>query len=129
MANFSSPRANVVEGDNGVSIEVLGRTGIRYSEPGRSCLVDSEVLATPAVAVWPSGIRGRDPPHADAPLTDDDRRRILQSIADAFASQGWGLEVIDPPTDDDRRRILQEIADAVPTQEWSVEIIGRRDSA
>ena len=40
-----------------------------------------------------------------------------------------GLEVIDPPTDDDRRRILQEIADAVPTQEWSVEIIGRRDSA
>jgi hypothetical protein len=41
MANFSSPRANVVEGDNGVSIEVLGRTGIRYSEPGRCCLVDS----------------------------------------------------------------------------------------
>jgi len=95
VANFSSPRANVVEGDNGVTVEVLGRTGIRYSERGRSCFVDSEVLATPAIAVWPSGIRSWDPPHAGDPLTDDDRRRILQNIADAFASQEWGLEVID----------------------------------
>jgi Immunity protein 74 len=95
MANFSSPRANLVVGDNGVSIEVLGRTGIRYSEGGRSCFVESEVLATPAIAVWPSGIRCWDPPHAESPLTDDDRRRILQNIADAFASQEWGLEIID----------------------------------
>jgi hypothetical protein len=95
MATFSSPRPNVVEGDNGVSVEVLGRTGIRYSEGGRSCSVDSEVLATPAIAVWPSGIRSWNPPHADEPLTDDDRRRILQNIAEAFASQGWGLELID----------------------------------
>lgn len=79
MANFSSPRANLLEDDNGVSIEVLGRTGIRYSERGRSCFVDSEVLATAAIAVWPSGIRRWDPPHADDPLTDDDRRRILDS--------------------------------------------------
>jgi Immunity protein 74 len=94
MANFSSPRANLVEGDNGVSIEVLGRTGIRYSERGRSCFVESEVLARPAIAVWASGIRSWDPPHAEDPLTDDDRRRILKNIADAFASQQWGLEII-----------------------------------
>jgi hypothetical protein len=95
MTNFRSPRANVVEGDNGVSVEVLGRTGMRYREHGRSCFVDSEVLATPAVAVWPSGIRCWDPPHEADPLTDDDRRRILQNIAEAFASQDWGLELID----------------------------------
>lgn len=95
MANYSSPRTNVVEGDNGVSVEVLGRTGMRYTERGRSCFLDSEVLATPAIAVWPSGIRGWDPPHADEPLTDDDRRRILKNVAEAFASQHWGLEIID----------------------------------
>jgi hypothetical protein len=95
VANYSSPRVNVIEGDNGVSVEVLGRTGLRYSEHGRSCSVDSEVLATPAIAVWPSGIRRWDPPHEDDPLTDEDRRRILQNIADAFASQEWGLRVID----------------------------------
>jgi len=95
MTKFWSPRANVVEGSNGVSVEVLGRTGMRYSEGGRSCFVDSEVLASPAIAVWPSGIRRLDPPHEDDLLTEDDRRRILQNIADAFASQDWGLELID----------------------------------
>jgi len=95
MTRFWSPRVNVVEGSNGVSVEVLGRTGIRYGEGRRSCFVDSEVLATPAIAVWPSGIRRWDPPHEDEPLTDDDRRRILQNIAEAFASQDWGLEVLD----------------------------------
>jgi hypothetical protein len=85
----------VVEGDNGVRVEILGRTGIRYSEPGRSCFVDSEVLAIPAIAVWPSGIRGWDPPHQDDPLADQDRRRILQNIADAFASQKWQLELVE----------------------------------
>ena len=95
MANYSSPRTNVVEGDNGVTVEVLGRTGMRYTERGRSCFLDSEVLATPAIAVWPGGIRRWDPPHADDPLTDDDRRRILQNVADAFASQDWGLEIVD----------------------------------
>lgn len=129
MANFTSPRANVVEGDNGVSIEVLGRTGIRYSEHGRSCVLDSEVLATPAIAVWASGIHRWDPPHADDSLTDADRRRILQNLADAFASQGWGLEVIDPLTDDDRRRILQNIADTFASQGWRLEVIDRRASA
>jgi len=95
MTKFWSPRTNFIEGDNGVSVEVLGRTGIRYSEHGRSCFVDSEVLASPAIAVWPSGIRRWDPPHEDDLLTDDDRRRILQNIADAFASQDWGLELLD----------------------------------
>jgi hypothetical protein len=98
MANYSSPRVNVVEGDNGVSVEVLGRVGMRYSEGERSCSVDSEVLATPTpptIAVWPSGIRAWDPPHQDDPLTDEDRRRIFQNIAEAFASQEWALRVIE----------------------------------
>lgn len=96
VASYTSPRVNVVEGDNGVRVEVLGRTGIRYTEGERTCFVDSEVLAIPAIAVWPSGIRSWDPPHAEEPLTDDDRQKILRNIADAFASQEWGLQVIDP---------------------------------
>jgi hypothetical protein len=94
VATFWSPRTNVVESDTGISVEVLGRTGIRYGEGGRRCFVDSEVLAVPAIAVWPSGIRRWDPPHEKEPLTDDDRSRILANIADAFASQNWGLEIL-----------------------------------
>ena len=95
MTRFWSPRTNVVEGNNGVTVEVLGRTGIRYSERGRSCFVDSEVLSSPAIVVWPSGIHRWDQPHEDDALTDDDRRRILKNISEAFASQDWGLELID----------------------------------
>jgi hypothetical protein len=94
MATFWSPRTNVVESDDGVVVEVLGRTGIRYRERDRSCFVDSEVLAVPAVAVWPSGIRNWESPHQHKPLTDEDRERILANIAAAFASQNWGLEII-----------------------------------
>lgn len=94
MARFQSPRTNVVESDTGISVEILGRTGIRYGEGNRTCFVDSEVLATPAVAVWPSGIRAWDPPHDGESLTDDDRQRILANIAEAFASQDWTLEIL-----------------------------------
>jgi hypothetical protein len=94
MSRFRSPRPNVIESDGGITIEVLGRTGIRYTEGGRSCFVDSEVLAVPAVAVWPSGIRRWEPPHEEELLTDADRERILRNIAEAFASQDWGLEIL-----------------------------------
>jgi Immunity protein 74 len=94
VAKFWSPRTNVVESDDGVTVEVLGRTGIRYSERDRTCFVDSEVLAIPAVAVWPSGVRSWEPPHEHERLTDEDRERVLANIAAAFASQSWGLEII-----------------------------------
>ncbi len=42
---FFIPRTNVVESDEGLSVEVLGRTGLRYVEGDRVLLLDSEVLA------------------------------------------------------------------------------------
>jgi hypothetical protein len=96
VPTFWSPRTNVVESDDDITVEILGRTGIRYSENDRSCFVDSEVLATstPTIAVWPSGIRNWDEPHEHEPLTDGDRERVLANISAAFASQDWGLEII-----------------------------------
>lgn len=52
---FSEPRANLIESDAGFSVEVLGQTGIRYSEGGRTAFVDSEVLAEPAT-ILPTAI-------------------------------------------------------------------------
>jgi len=42
---FSVPRVNVVKSDSGYLVEVLGRTGMKYSEGERSMFVDSEVLS------------------------------------------------------------------------------------
>jgi hypothetical protein len=93
--SFSAPRPNLIESDSGFSIEVLGRTGMRYVEGDRSMFVDSEVLAKPgAMALWGETIKGWDPPHAAEVVGPDDRRRIIENIRRAFESQGYELQVI-----------------------------------
>ena len=44
---FKEIRTNVVESDEGFSVEVLGRTGIKYTEGSKTLIVDSEVLLGP----------------------------------------------------------------------------------
>jgi hypothetical protein len=93
--HFSSPRPNLVESDEGFSVEVLGRTGLRYAEKGRTIFIDSEVLATAdAMALYSTSIRAWDPPHENEVLRDKDREDIIGKIRSAFTSQGWTLEVI-----------------------------------
>jgi len=93
--NFSAPRPNLIESDSGFSIEVLGRTGMRYVEGDRSMFVDSEVLAKPgAMALWGETIKGWDPPHDAEVVGPDDRLRIIENIRRAFESQGYELQVI-----------------------------------
>ena len=41
---FTSPRPNLYESSEGFSVEVVGRTGLRYREADREMFVDSEVL-------------------------------------------------------------------------------------
>jgi hypothetical protein len=41
---FTIPRNNVIESDEGFSVEVLGRTGLLYTEGARSLQIDSEIL-------------------------------------------------------------------------------------
>jgi hypothetical protein len=62
---FSIPRTNVIESDTGFSVEVLGRTGLRYREGDRVMHVDSEVQMGPSgMIVGASSIRRWDPPYA-----------------------------------------------------------------
>jgi len=92
---FSSPRPNLVESDEGFSVEVLGRTGLRYAEQGRTIFIDSEVLATAdAMALYSVSIGAWDPPHENDVLSQTDREDIIDKIRRAFTSQGWTLEVI-----------------------------------
>jgi hypothetical protein len=41
------PEPNLIESSAGFSVRVLGRTGMRYIEGGRSVWIDSEVLGKP----------------------------------------------------------------------------------
>jgi hypothetical protein len=78
--------------DEGFSVEVLGRVGMRYSERGRTMYIDSEVLAGPhGVGMWRSSIKSWDPPDSDEPVDEATRDRIIEHIRRAFLSQGWPL--------------------------------------
>jgi hypothetical protein len=92
---FTSPRSNLYESSDGFSVEVLGRTGLRYSESGRQMFVDSEVVTGPSgMAVYKDTLQKWDPPYDNVPVTDSDRDRILNNIREAFRSQGFETNVI-----------------------------------
>lgn len=76
-------------------MELLGRTGLRYSEAGHQMFVDSEVLTGPSgMVVYKDTIQKWDPPYDNVLVTDSDRGRILNNIRDAFRSQGFDIDVI-----------------------------------
>jgi hypothetical protein len=92
---FYSPSPNLFESDEGFSVEVLGRTGLRYRENGKSAFVDSEVMATAEMVVWKQSIRKWDPPHETEVIDDKGRERILSNILRAFRALGHEIDVTD----------------------------------
>jgi hypothetical protein len=92
---FSVPRVNVVESDEGFSVEVLGRTGLRYTEGSKAMFIDSEVLAAPAgIAMYRSSIGHWDPPDDTGDVDEATRLRIVDNVRRAFQSQRWPLDVM-----------------------------------
>jgi hypothetical protein len=82
---FTIPRVNVVASDEGFSVEVLGMTGLDYSEGGKSMLVDSEILTEGhGIAVYKNSIKAWRPPHEREQLTAEDKQRIIGNICRAF---------------------------------------------
>jgi hypothetical protein len=91
---FTIPRPNVIESDEGFSVEVLGRAGLRYREPPREMLVDSEVLAGPSgLVVYGHSIRKWEPPYAGEALAEGKRQEILDNIRRAFRYRGLDIQV------------------------------------
>ena len=91
---FKIPRPNVIDSDEGFSVEVLGRTGVLYSEGGKTLKVDSEVLAGPAgLVIYMDSITRWTPPN-DGELVDTSKRQaIAENIRRAFRFRGLEIEV------------------------------------
>ena len=66
---FTSQGPNLYKSSGGFSVEVLGRTGLRYGEANRRMFVDSEVLTGPyGMAVYKDTIQKWDPPCDNVPV-------------------------------------------------------------
>ena len=94
IEGFSNPRPNLIVSSRGFSVEILGRTGMQYSEGERSLFVDSEVLAIPnAMALYSDSLTSWGPPHG-TPLSEAERTRIFDNIRRALRFKGYDLQVI-----------------------------------
>ena len=95
MSEFTVPRPNRYESSRGFSVEVLGRTGLRYVEDERALFVDSEILAAPAgVLIYRDSIKSSDASDEVEPLSEEARQRIVDNIRAALGSQGIVVDVI-----------------------------------
>lgn len=92
---FFVPRVNVIESDEGFLVEVLGQTGVRYTEGARTLFVDSEVLAVASsgLVIYPSSIKQWDAPFS-GDIDDVTRQAIVANIRRAFGFRGLEIEVI-----------------------------------
>jgi hypothetical protein len=94
---FRRSGPNLIECEEGFSVEVLGRTGIRYREGERTMSVDSELLssASPAgIAVWKNSIVRWLPPFENETISEAKRLTILENIRRAIQFAGDDIEVI-----------------------------------
>jgi hypothetical protein len=91
------PNPNLVEMGTSYSVEVLGRTGLRYIEGDKTMLIDSEALATPnTIALNAGSVKRWAPPREAEPVSDQDRKRIVENIQRAFDTRGWVVSVTWP---------------------------------
>jgi hypothetical protein len=91
---FREPRVNVIESDQGYSVEVLGRVGLKYTEGDKSLTVDSEVLmGSSGMVVYKSSIRRWDPPHSGQAIDKSTKERITNNIRAAFRFKGYEIEI------------------------------------
>jgi hypothetical protein len=91
---FTKIGPNTVSSDEGWQVEVLGRTGIRYTENGRAMKIDSEVLAGPAgMAIYSASIRSWLPPHQGEPVDEITRTRIIENVRRAFEFEGFSIDI------------------------------------
>jgi hypothetical protein len=87
---FKIPKVNVIESDEGFSVEVLGWTGLKYIQNGKTLFIDSEILKDPYDAViGASSIKKWD----SGELIDDKTKSII--VDNVLRAYAWrGLRVI-----------------------------------
>ena len=88
---FKEPRVNVIESDEGVSVEVLGRTGLLYSDKLNSIRIDSEVLTSTGIAIIKDSIRKWNPPYEKEIVDDAKGKTIIDNIKRALIIKGTNL--------------------------------------
>jgi hypothetical protein len=122
---FSVPRVNVISSDTGFTVEVLGQTGLLYSEDGRCVLIDSELLSGPhGLVLSASSIRRWEAGDAATAIKRERTQVGPEVLVDGYMSStvqridGGGPEI----SDEERNRIVENIRSAFRFRGFEIEV-------
>lgn len=88
-------RENVIESDEGFCIEILGRTGLHFTEKTKTYYVDSELLAGPSgLVVYKDNIRLLAQSSSNKAVDRHTVNDIVEKVRRAFRCLGFEIEVI-----------------------------------
>ena len=91
---FKIPRPNVIQRSDGVTVEVIGRTKLVYTEFDRKVNVGCEWLAGPsALIVYTDTIKQWNVP-AGVGISNDEKVKIIENIRKAFRFRNLEIEVL-----------------------------------
>ncbi|MFC5865292.1 Imm74 family immunity protein [Acidicapsa dinghuensis] len=81
---FIRSGVNKIESDTGFSVEILGLTGMTYTEGVRSMFVDSELLSGNEIQLFSHSIKNWDPPNQEDPISPAIKAQIIDNIRSAL---------------------------------------------
>ena len=91
---FTIPRPNVVASDEGFSVEVLGRTGVRYEDKFGVVTIDGEMLAGPAgFMLYRDSMQTVDI-RDGGELNEARRCLIMKNVYSAFSFSGFDIDIL-----------------------------------
>ena len=92
---FSIPRVNVIESDEGFSVEVLVPDGIIYREGTKTLYIESSFVTGPAVlGIHSTSIKTWKPPDNSKAINKRKREKIADNVRRAFLFRGIEIEVV-----------------------------------
>jgi hypothetical protein len=93
---ITSPNANLIQSDEGFSVDVLGggRLGMVYREGSLAVKVLSETAILPTgYIIYRNSIVEWAPPGGGAKIDAASRERIIDRLKRGFAVQGYSIEI------------------------------------
>src|SRR5450631_2948224 len=93
-SNFTQHSPNRFESSEGFSVEIEGRSRVRYSEGDKSILIESESMATEgSMVLYRASITKWDPPYGADVITERNCEEIVTRVVSAFVWRGYKLDV------------------------------------
>ena len=90
---FKKTQSNILKSDEGFTIEMLGRAGLKYVEGNKEFLIDSELLVGSFfMVIYKESITAVS--DKDFIITEKEKNRIIENIKRSFLLEGLKIDIL-----------------------------------